>query len=113
MNGAVEQLQKAVGLVPTSAEYRFNLGYILETKGDFAAAVGPLQKAAELSKGKNARFLSELAKAYEKTGKFDDAVNAAQQALDLAVQQHNEQQEKNLREALDGYKGEAAAAKPQ
>ena len=113
MNGAVEQLQKAVALVPTSAEYRFNLGYILETKGDFAAAVAPLQRAVELSSGKNARFLSELAKAYDKTGKFDDAVKAAQQALDLAVQQHNEQLEKNLREALDGYKSDAAAAKPQ
>jgi len=113
MNGAVEQLQKAVALVPTSAEYRFNLGYVLETKGNFAGAVGPLQKAVELSNGKNARFLSELAKAYDKTGKFDDAVNAAQQALDLAVQQHNEQLEKNLRNSLDGYKSDAAAAKPQ
>jgi Flp pilus assembly protein TadD len=75
--------------------------------------VGPLQKAVDLNNGKNARFLSELAKAYDKTGKFDDAVNAAQQALDLAVQQHNEQLEKNLRDALDGYKSDAAAAKPQ
>ena len=97
MNGAVEKLQKAVVLAPTSPEAQFNLGYALETKGDFAAAVAPLEKAVELSKGKNAQFLVELAKAYDKTGRAAEAVRAAQQALDLAVQQHNAELEGRLR----------------
>jgi Flp pilus assembly protein TadD len=113
LNGAVEKLQKAVVLAPTSPESQFNLGYVLETKGDFTAAVAPLEKAVELSKGRNARFLSELAKAYDKTGRSAEAVTTAQQALDLAVQQHNKQLEKNLRDALDGYQSNAARAKPQ
>jgi Flp pilus assembly protein TadD len=85
----------------------------LETKGDFTAAVAPLEKAVELSKGRNVRFLSELAKAYDKTGRPAEAVTTAQQALDLAVEQHNQELEKNLRDALDGYQGDAARAKPQ
>jgi Flp pilus assembly protein TadD len=85
----------------------------LETKGDFAAAVAPLEKAVELSQGKNARFLSELAEAYDKTGRPAEAVKAAQQALDLAIEQHNEQMEKQLRDALDGYRSDAARAVPQ
>jgi Flp pilus assembly protein TadD len=85
----------------------------LVTKGDFAAALAPLEKAVELSKGRNARFLGELARAYDKTGRPAEAVQAAQQALDLAVQQHDGQQEKQLRDNLDGYRSDAAAAKPQ
>jgi Flp pilus assembly protein TadD len=72
--------------------------------------VAPFEKAVELSGGKNARFLAELAKVYDKTGRSADAVKAAQQALDLAVLQNNEQLERNLREALDGYEADSAKA---
>jgi Tfp pilus assembly protein PilF len=112
-NGAVAQFQKAIALLPASAEYRFNFGFALATNGDYAAAMAPLEKAVELSKGRNARFLAELAEAYDKTGRFAEAVKAAQQALDLAVRQHNEKLEKQLRDVLDGYESDAAAAKPQ
>jgi Flp pilus assembly protein TadD len=110
LDGAVTQLQKAIAFQPTSSECRFNLGFALESKGDFAAAVAPFEKAVELSGGKNARFLAELAKVYDKTGRSADAVKAAQQALDLAVLQNNEQLERNLREALDGYEADSAKA---
>jgi Flp pilus assembly protein TadD len=113
MDGAVEQLQKAIALSPTSAEFRFNLGFTLESKGDFAAAVAPFQKAVELSQGKNPRFLAELAKAYDKTGRSDEAVKAAQQALDLAVKQHNAELEKTLRDSLGGYERDSESVKPQ
>ena len=113
MRGAVDQLQKAIALLPTSAEYRFNLGFALESSGDYAAAVAPLQKSVELSNGRNLRFLAELAKAYDKTGRFAEAVQAAQQALDLAVKQHSEAQEKSLRDVLDGYESDNARAKSQ
>jgi Flp pilus assembly protein TadD len=110
LDGAVTQLQKAIAFQPTSSECRFNLGFALESKGDFAAAVAPFEKAVELSGGKNARFLAELAKVYDKTGRSADAVKAARQALDLAVLQNNEQLERNLREALDGYEADSAKA---
>jgi Flp pilus assembly protein TadD len=113
MNGAVAQFQKAIELLPTSSEYRFNFGFALAANGDYAAALTPLQKAVELSSGKNARFLAELAEAYDKMGRFAEAVTAAQQALDLVVLQHNAPLEKNLRDALDGYQSDAAKAKPR
>jgi Flp pilus assembly protein TadD len=113
MNGAVAEFQKAIALLPTSAEYRFNYGFALATNGNYSGAVAPLEKAVELSQGKNARFLAELAEVYDKTGRPVEAVKAAQQALDLAVQQRNEQLEKNLRDALDGYESDAVRVKPQ
>ena len=35
-DGAIEQLQKAIAVDPGSAEYRFNLAYVLESHGEFA-----------------------------------------------------------------------------
>jgi Flp pilus assembly protein TadD len=92
---------------------RFNLGYFLEAQGEFAASVEPLQKAVELSQGRNGRFLAELANAYSKTGHFAEAIDAAQQALDLAAQTHDEQLKKATREALDRYEAASTIAKPQ
>ncbi len=34
--GAVEQLQRAIAVDPGSVEYRFNLAYVLESRGEFA-----------------------------------------------------------------------------
>jgi Flp pilus assembly protein TadD len=109
-DGAVTQLKKAIELEPGSAEYRFNLGVVLESKGDFAGAVAPFQKAVDLSQGKNWRGYAELAKAYDKSGHPAEAIAAARQAVDLAVQQHQEEAAKHLREMLDGFEHEGGAA---
>ena len=110
---AVNQLQTAVALAPTSAEYRFNLGFVLESRGDYAGAVAPLQKAVELSQGKNWRGLAELANAYNKTGHSAEAIQSARQALDLAIEQHDDQLAKSLRDALERYELDGAASRPQ
>jgi Flp pilus assembly protein TadD len=104
MDEAVEHLQKAIALLPTSAEYRFNLGYVLESRGDYAGAITPLQKAVELSEGKNWQCLAELAKAYARTGHSGEAVQSVQKALDLALQDRNEELAASLREILERYK---------
>jgi Flp pilus assembly protein TadD len=111
--GAILQLQNGVALLPNSPELRFNLGYFLEAKGEFAAALEPLQKSVELSQNRNGRFLAELANAYSKIGHFAEAIDAAHQALDLAAQTHDEQLEKSTREALDRYEAASAIARPQ
>jgi Flp pilus assembly protein TadD len=111
--GAVEKLQNAITLQPASAEYRFNLGYVLASRGDFAAAVAPLQKAVELSEGRSGRFLTELANAYYRTGHSAEAIQTAQQALDLAERMHDDQLAKNMRDDLDRFKSEPATAKPE
>ena len=107
---AVAEFQKAIALDDTSAEYRFNLGFVFESRGDFAGAVAPLRKAVELTEGKSWQCLAELAKAYSKTGQSAFAIEGARQALDLAVQAHDDEAATNLRQALEVY--EHASATP-
>jgi Flp pilus assembly protein TadD len=111
MEEAVAELQKAIALSPASVEDRFNLGFVLGLRGDFAGAVGAFQKCVELSDGKDRRCLAALADAYDKTGHSAEAIQSAHQALDLAIQEHDEQLEKDLRDALERY--ERDGAKPQ
>jgi Flp pilus assembly protein TadD len=113
LDEAVDQLQQAITLVPTSVEYRFNLGYVTGLRGDSAGAIVALQKAVELSDGKDWRCLTALADAYEKTGHSAEAIQSAHQALDLALQDHDRQLEKSLRDMLERYERDAAKAQPQ
>lgn len=62
-----------------------------------------------MNEGKNPRFLSELARAYDKTGHPAEAVKTAQEALGRAVEDHDEQTAAALRTALAGYEQEAGA----
>jgi Flp pilus assembly protein TadD len=98
MDEAVDQLQKAITLRPTSVEFRFNLGYVMGLRGDSAAAVAAFQKTVELSEGKDWQCLAALADAYNKAGRSAEAIQSAHQALDLVLQQHDEQLEKKLRD---------------
>jgi Flp pilus assembly protein TadD len=107
LDGSIVELQEVIALHPNSPEYRFNLGFVLESRGDFAAAVEQLEKAVALSHEKDWRCLAELAKVYSKTGRNGEAIQAAQKALDLTSAQHDEEAEKNLRDALNGYQREA------
>ena len=109
---AVVEVQKAIALSPSSAEYRYNLGFALELRGDLAGAVGAFQKSVELSEGKDARCLAALADAYDKAGRFPEAIQSARQAVDLAVQEHDQQLEQDLRHALERYQREGAKAQP-
>jgi|CZKY01.1.fsa_nt_gi Flp pilus assembly protein TadD len=113
MDEAVDQLQKAITLRPTSVEFRFNLGYVLGLRGDSAGAVAAFQKAVELSEGKDWQCLAALADAYNKTGRSAEAIQSAHQALDLALQQHDEQLEKKLRGDLERYERDRAKTQPQ
>ena len=112
MDEAVGELQKAVTLDSTSVEYRYNYGFVLGLHGDDAGAVAVLQKAVELSEGKDWRCLAALASAYDKTGHSAEAVESAQQALALAVQEHDEQAERSLRSDLERYQRNGARTQP-
>ena len=106
-------MQKAIALEPARAEYRFNLGFVMESHGDFAGAVEPLQKAVELNQGKDPRFLAALAKAYDKTGHPAEAVKAAQEALDRANEAHDERTARTLRTDIATYEQEGGSGQPQ
>ena len=110
MDEAVAQLQKAISLAPTSVEYQYNLGFVLMLRKDPTGAVPAFQKAVELSDGKDPRC---LAAAYEKTGQSTQAIQSAQQALDLAIQGHDPEMEKNLRAALERYERDGRKAQPR
>ena len=103
----VAQLQEAIELRPGSVEYHVNLGYVFASRGDFAGAVPVFEKAVELSEGKDWRCLDMLASVYAQVGRSAEAIKSEQQALDLAVQQH-EQVERNLRDNLERYERKGA-----
>jgi Flp pilus assembly protein TadD len=92
-------------------EYRFNLAYVLESRGDFAGAIAPLERAVALSRSKDWRCLAELAKVYDKTGRTADAIPLARRALDIATTQNNQQAAKDLQDALDRYEHDSASEK--
>jgi len=110
LDEAIVPLRKAVELRPESVEYRVNLGYVLGMHGDYAEALAAFQKAVELSEGKDWRCLDMQAKAYDKVGRVAEAIASERQALDLALQQGNPQLVKRLRESLELYEQENAAA---
>jgi Flp pilus assembly protein TadD len=66
----------------------------------------------ELSEGKDARCLAALADAYDKTGRFPEAIQSARQAADLAVQEKDPQLEQDLRNDLERYQRDGAATQP-
>lgn len=113
MQEAVDQLQTAISLHPPSVEYHFNLGYVMASRGDIAGAVVAFQKTVELSEGKDWRCLAALADAYDKAGRSAEAIQSAHQALDLALQQHNEQLGNNLRKDLERYERDGEKVPPQ
>ena len=112
VDDAVVEVEKAIALSPFSAEYRYNLGFALELRGDLAGAVETFEKSVELSQGKDVRCLAALADTYDKAGRFPDAIQAARQAVDLAVQKHDQQSEQDLRYALERYQSDSARTQP-
>ena len=63
------------------------------------------------AKGKDWRCLVELAKVYDKTGRAADAIPLARQALNLAVEQDNQQVAKILQDDLDHYERDVSGTK--
>lgn len=86
---AIVELQKAVDLAPRSAESHYNLGRAFAASSRFTDALPQFESAANLSGGKEPSILQMLAAMYSETGKYQQAVTVAQQALALAEQQQN------------------------
>lgn len=86
---AVEILSQGTELHPKNVLVANDLAWILATHPDDAIrdgarAVESGERAKELSGGQNAPVLDTLAAAYAEAGRFDDAVAAADQAVELA-----------------------------
>ncbi len=89
---AVDHYREALRLKPDAPDILNNLAWLLATCPDDAVrngaeAVKCAGRACELTQNKQPMLLGTLAAAYAESGRFDDAVAAAQKACDLASQQ--------------------------
>jgi Flp pilus assembly protein TadD len=106
--GAVEELHRAIKDEPASAEFHFNLGVVLETRGDYEGAIRALTESIRYSRGENWRCFAELGKAFNKTGRRAEAVRAIEQAIAVAEQAHADEAVGELRKALKTLQREGA-----
>jgi len=111
VQAGLEHLRKAVELAPEVAEAHNALGWELAKTGQMDQGIEHLQKAVELSQNKDPQFLAPLAEAYSKTGRFEEAIQTDERALDLTLQTHNENLEKKLRDDIERYKREKEKAR--
>ena len=92
---AVAHLEKALEIDPGLMNAEVNLGWVLATSHDDslrngARAVQLVEDVARRAGHPNAVVLRTLAAAYAETGRFNDAIAAAQQAIEIARTTGNE-----------------------
>ena len=86
---AFEHMRRAVALAPESPELLNNFAWMLATDSDESARDGDealtyAVKAADISERKNAGILDTLSVSYAAAGRFDEAVETAVKAFELA-----------------------------
>jgi Flp pilus assembly protein TadD len=85
------------------------LAWVLSTCSDREFRNGPraiqlAEQANQLSGGKNPAFIRTLGAAYAESGRFTDAIDAAQRALELSVAKGDAAFASNLRMDIDLYR---------
>ena len=113
LNQAIAELQLAADLAPRSAECRYNLGRAFAASGRFGEALPQFEAAASLSGGKEPAILQMLAAMYSEIGKYTQAITTAQQALELAEKQQNQELAAALRGNIALYEHQAQAGPSQ
>jgi len=108
MDEAIAHYQKALEIKPDYAEAQNNLARVLATSPRASLrngnqAVELAQQANQLTGGENPVILSTLATAYAEAGRFPEAVETAQRALQLAGTQSNTTLADALRSQLKLY----------
>ncbi len=111
LDEAIAHVERAAAINPASFEYQYNLGRFLAAKNRFADALPHFEQAVNLSNGKDAQSLEMLAAVYYETGRYPEAVSAARRALEIAIQQHNQDLVTQLNTRIAIY--EAGAPKPE
>ena len=107
---AITHYEKALELVPQDANPRNNIAWVLATSSDAsirdgAKAIDLAEVAAALSGGREPRFLRTLAAAYAQSGRFSEALAAAQQAAAIAKVQGKTGLANRLNKDLMLYRG--------
>ena len=106
---AIEHYNKALSLSPASTLVLNNLAWILATNQnsnlrDGARAVQLAEKASKLSGYKDAVFLDTLAAAYAEAGRFHEAWQTAQKAVELALTEGRAQLAEDIKKRMQLYK---------
>src|SRR5436190_989755 len=108
---AIAQYETAMVLAPEDPHSRNNTARVLATSSDGSIrdgvkAIGFAQQAVALSGGKEPQFLRTLAAAYAESGRFSEAIAAAQQAAVIANMQGQQRLAKNLAKDLMFYRAD-------
>ena len=106
---AVRHLREAVRLLPQAPGPATQLAWILGTHPDPkirnpAEAVSLAERAADMTRRRNAMVLDVLGAAYAADGRFDQAVTAARAAIDLATRSGATQRVDLFRQSLELYR---------
>jgi tetratricopeptide (TPR) repeat protein len=107
LDEAIAELQKAVELSPQTAECRYNLGRALAASNRFTDALPQFLEAASLTRRQEPAILQMLAAMYSELGQYPQAVATAEEALTLAIQQHNDDLATALKGNLARYQHQA------
>jgi tetratricopeptide (TPR) repeat protein len=92
LKDAVDQYEQASALAPQDPHSRNNIAWILATSSDASTrngcrALDLAQAAVALSGGRDPQFRRTLAAAYAESGRFSEAISAAEQAMTIAANQ--------------------------
>jgi tetratricopeptide (TPR) repeat protein len=106
---AIKHLGRTVELAPDNFSALGDLAWLLATGGEVTAedadkAVKFARRACELTGYKAPRALDALAAAYAATGKFDDAVTTAEQAVNIAKGSGQEDIAGEIQKRIELYK---------
>jgi protein O-mannosyl-transferase len=105
---AVGHLQKALEIDPGHMNAEVNLAWVLATTPDASTrdgvrAVQLAENVARRAGHPNAIVLRTLAAAYAETGRFNDAIESAQQAIEIARSSGNEGLVADLQRSIAAY----------
>ncbi len=108
---AIAQYETALVLAPEDPHSRNNIAWVVATSSDGsirdgAKAIGFAQQAVALSGGREPQFLRTLAAAYAESGRFSEAIAAAQQAAVIANMQGKQRLANNLAKDLMFYRAD-------
>jgi tetratricopeptide (TPR) repeat protein len=104
LDEAANHFRLALKINPASGEAYNNLANALHAQGKLDEATKCYERAAELTRYQNVTILETLAAAYAAAGRFDQAVNITQTAINLAVTAKNNELVDSLRRQLESYK---------
>jgi protein O-mannosyl-transferase len=107
---AIAHYEQALALAPEDPHCRNNISWVLATSSDAsirdgAKAIDMAEVAVALSGGREPRFLRTLAAAYAESGRFSEALAAAQQAAAIARMQGKTGLTNRLNKDLMFYRG--------